>query len=81
MFLGMSCKKRAKVVQDNIPYQTVNMTIYPNDPLYFKLQAVGGWVYVKGGVNGIIAVSYTHLDVYKRQTKGGAAKVDVIGAV
>jgi hypothetical protein len=54
VFSGMSCKKKGKTVQDNIPYQTVNMTIYPNDPLYFKLQAVGGWVYVKGGVNGII---------------------------
>ncbi len=49
-----SCKKKSKTVQDNIPYQTVNITLYPNDPLYFKLQAVGGWVYIKGGVNGII---------------------------
>ena len=32
------CKKKNKTVQDNIAYQTVNITIYPNDPLYFKLQ-------------------------------------------
>jgi hypothetical protein len=49
-----SCRKKAKVAQDNIPYQTVNITMYPNDPLYFKLTAVGGWVYYRGGVNGII---------------------------
>lgn len=51
---NVSCKKKSKTVQDNIPYQTVNITIYPNDPLYFKLAAVGGWVYIKGGVNGIV---------------------------
>jgi len=48
------CKKRAQTVQDNIAYQQVNLTIYPNDPLYFKLQTAGGWVYIEGGVNGII---------------------------
>jgi hypothetical protein len=53
------CKKKSKTVQDNIPYQTVNLTIYPNDPLYFKLQVVGGWVYVNGGVNGIIVYRKT----------------------
>lgn len=49
-----SCKKKAKTVQDNIAYQTVNLTIYPNDALYFKLTAVGNWIYIRGGVNGII---------------------------
>jgi hypothetical protein len=51
------CKK--KNVQDNIAYQTVNITMYPNDPLYFKLQTVGGWVYINGGVNGIIVYRKT----------------------
>ena len=51
---GVSCKKKAKAVQDNIAYQTVNLTLYPNDPLYFELTKVGGWVYYRGGVNGII---------------------------
>ena len=54
LFCTSSCKKKAKAVQDNIPYQTVNMTIYPNDPSYFKIQAVGGWMYIPGGINGII---------------------------
>lgn len=53
------CKKKNNTVQDNIAYQTVNITIYPNDPLYFKLQAVGGWVYISGGVNGIIVYRKT----------------------
>ncbi len=55
LLLGsISCKKKAKVVQDNIAYQTVNITMYPNDPLNFKLGTVGGWIYYRGGVNGII---------------------------
>lgn len=57
------CKKK-KTVQDNIAYQPVNITIYPNDPIYFKIQVVGGWVYINGGVNGII--------VY-RQSQTGAS--------
>ena len=32
----------------------VNLTVYPNDPLNFKLQAIGGWIYINGGINGII---------------------------
>lgn len=58
----IACKKKAQVNQDNIPYQTVNITIYPNDPLYFKLQAIGGWVYISGGVNGIIVYRKTTND-------------------
>lgn len=53
------CKKKNNTVQDNIAYQTVNITMYPNDPLYFKLQTVGGWVYISGGVNGIIVYRKT----------------------
>lgn len=58
----IACKKKAQVNQDNIPYQTVNITIYPNDPLYFKLQAIGGWVYISGGVNGIVVYRKTTSD-------------------
>lgn len=53
------CKKKSKTVQDNIAYQTVNITLYPNDPLNFKLQTAGGWVYINGGVNGIIVYRKT----------------------
>ena len=54
-----SCKKKSKTVQDNIPYQTVDIRVYPNDPLYFKLQTAGGWMYIGGGVNGIIVYRKT----------------------
>ena len=53
------CKKKTTAVVDNIPYQTVNINIYPNDPLNFKIQAVGGWIYVAGGVNGIVVYRQT----------------------
>lgn len=56
------CKKKKKTVQDTLPYQTVNITIYPNDPLNFKIQSVGGWMYINGGVNGIIVYRKTPND-------------------
>lgn len=59
-----ACKKKNKVVDDPIPYQTVNFTIYPGDPMYFKLQVAGGWMYVNGGVNGII--------IYRKAVNSGA---------
>ncbi len=61
VFLFSACKKNTQTVQDNIPFQTVNITIYPNDPLYFNLQSVGGWAYVNGGVNGIIVFRKTNV--------------------
>ena len=54
-FVFSFCKKKNQTVQDNIAYQTVNVTLYPNDPSYFKLQTAGGWVYYdNAGVNGLI---------------------------
>ena len=61
-FIFCACKKKNQTVQDNIPYQTVNITIYPNDPLYFRIQSIGGWVYLNGGVNGIIVYRKTQQD-------------------
>jgi len=55
-----ACKKKSKTVEDNIPYQTVDIKIYPNDPIYNPasnhagLSQIGGWAYINGGVNGII---------------------------
>jgi hypothetical protein len=49
------CRKKAKPVSDHpVPSVAFQMTIYPNDPLYFKLQSIGGWMYVDGGINGIV---------------------------
>ena len=50
-----SCKKKTKNTSDNpVPYIPIDMVVYPNDPLNFKVQAIGGWIYLNGGINGII---------------------------
>jgi len=81
------CKKKNKAVQDNLPYQTVNITIYPSDPLYVaKLGHIGGWIYINGGVNGIIVyrksqngasdfVALERTSTYLPQDAGAAVKV------
>jgi hypothetical protein len=51
------CGKKAKqqpVSEHPVPSVPVDLTIYPNDPLNFKLQAIGGWLYINGGINGIV---------------------------
>jgi hypothetical protein len=52
------CKKKTNTqsAADNpVPYVAVDKSVYPNDPLNFKLQGIGGWIYVDGvGINGII---------------------------
>ena len=53
--LFYSCKKKSTNAPENpVPSVPVNLTVYPNDPLNFKLQAIGGWIYINGGINGII---------------------------
>ena len=56
LFLSFSCKKKTtqNVAQNPVTSVPVTITMYPNDPLNFKLQAIGGWMYVSGGINGII---------------------------
>lgn len=57
---AIACKKKATPVQDNgIPYVPVNLVIYPNDPLNYKIQTQGGWQYFSGGVAGIIVYRKT----------------------
>jgi nitrite reductase/ring-hydroxylating ferredoxin subunit len=53
----LSCKKKDKPVnaaEHPVPYVPVRVVIYPNDPLNFNLQAIGGWMYKDGGINGFI---------------------------
>ncbi len=53
----ISCNKKAKnqpVNNHPVPYVPVDISIYPNDPLHFTLQAIGGWKYIDGGVNGVV---------------------------
>lgn len=46
-----SCKKDT---QSTVPNVAVDITIYTSNPSFINLNAVGGWVYVTGGVRGII---------------------------
>ena len=45
-----SCKKESS----NISYATVDFYVYLTQPSFINLNSVGGWVYVTGGVKGII---------------------------
>lgn len=55
LLFAFSCKKKSKDTNDNpVPSVPVNLTIYPGDPLNFKLQGIGGWMYFGGGINGIV---------------------------
>jgi hypothetical protein len=83
------CKKKATtVVQDNIAYQSVNIIINISDPLYNSLQYAGSWLYINGGVNGIIiyrkTVTSTPADFIALERTSTylpddpAAKVDVL---
>ena len=46
----IGCKRNQQQIR-NVP---VNITIYPSTPAYFNLSVPGGWVYINGGVKGII---------------------------
>jgi len=51
-----NCKKE----NDNfVPTVTVDLYLHINLPSYINLQAVGGWVYVSGGVRGILVYRKT----------------------
>lgn len=54
----MGCRKKTSASQNQanhpVPYVPVDITIYPNDPLNFKIQGIGGWQYFSGGINGIV---------------------------
>ncbi len=51
-----ACKKKTEPVQQYpVPNVPVNIVLYPNDATNFKIQAVGGWMYVSGaGHQGLI---------------------------
>ena len=51
ILLFAACKKERKT---SIPYTKVDVYIYPSQPLYNKLNMIGGWAYVSGGYKGII---------------------------
>jgi predicted Zn-dependent protease len=45
-----SCKKE----DDNVPNTAVDITIYTNNPSFVNVSVPGGWVYITGGVRGIL---------------------------
>ena len=51
LLLSPQCKKDKNSA---IPYAYVNFYINPSSTQYNNLAAIGGWVYVTGGVRGII---------------------------
>ncbi len=56
-FTLLACKKKTTQQASNHPVASVPMqlSVYPNDPLNFKIQAIGGWIYYhQVGINGII---------------------------
>ncbi len=58
------CKKNNNNSNSSVPLTTVNISLYINNPSYVNLNAVGGWVYVTGGVRGILVYRQS-TDVFK----------------
>lgn len=56
LFAVSACpKKKSKNLNDHpVPYVPLEITLYPNDPLNFKIQSIGGWIYYPGGINGLV---------------------------
>lgn len=45
------CKKD---VDNGVPITPVDIYLYTNNPSFLNLNGVGGWVYITGGVRGIL---------------------------
>lgn len=58
LFSG-SCKKDT---ESTVPDTPVDIYIYTSSPTFVNLNAVGGWVYVNGGVRGILVYRKTSSD-------------------
>jgi nitrite reductase/ring-hydroxylating ferredoxin subunit len=51
-----SCKRD----DDRIPDVLVDISVNINNPGYFQLQAIGGWMYFDGGSRGILVYRRSH---------------------
>ncbi len=77
----VSCKQSNQELITNVP---VNITIFPSNPQYIKLNAINGWQYINGGVSGIIVyrkdlnefMAYERLSPYLPLSKPCIIKVD-----
>ena len=53
--VAAACFYGCKKEEDNgVPITMVDLYIYTSNPSFINLNAVGGWVYVNGGVRGIL---------------------------
>jgi hypothetical protein len=55
--LVMACQKSNTPTVNSgnpVPSVPVAITVYPNNVSNFKIQAIGGWMYISGGIRGII---------------------------
>ena len=52
LIFSLSCRKEEK--NNVLPNVSVDVYIYINNPSYINLTVVGGWVYVGGGIRGIL---------------------------
>ncbi len=57
VFVFTSCTKKntnTTVNNNPVPSIPVQITLFPNNVSNFKIQAIGGWMYISGGIRGII---------------------------
>ncbi|MEI6021636.1 MAG: hypothetical protein WCR21_10950, partial [Bacteroidota bacterium] len=57
LFLFLSCNKKSNNGLNTghpVPSVPVAITVYPNNVSNFKIQAIGGGMYLSGGIRGII---------------------------
>lgn len=71
IFLSIICLFFSNCRKDegsSIPIVAVDIYIYTSDPSFINLNAVGGWVYITGGVRGILVYrkSTTEFMAYER---------------
>jgi hypothetical protein len=84
IFLFLSCKKEAQPDQGvaSIPEVPVDMYIGLNEPAYFNLTAIGGWMYLNGGSRGLIVYrSIEGYNAYDRHTPYKAEQSCSFGSV
>lgn len=74
VLLFSNCKKETP----GVPYVYVNLQLYPSDPQYINLNAVGGWVYITGGYRGILIYrkSTTEFMAYDRSCTNDPGNAD-----
>jgi len=57
VFVLISCNKKnpnPTVNSNPVPSVPVQITLFPNNVSNFKIQPIGGWMYIAGGIRGII---------------------------